>query len=99
MNFVDILNLAGLTSNTIGSAILAFSLNKTTRRLDTSITALELFKDTYLSSGNILSFTGMDEHRKKALKNSKGLTKVGLTLLIAGFILQIISLITGQTCP
>lgn len=96
---MDILTLSGLTLNTIGSVFLAFSLNKTAKMLDTSITALEHFKDTYLSGGDVLSFTGMDTHRKKALKNSKSVTNIGLTLLILGFILQIISLTTNQTCP
>jgi hypothetical protein len=96
---MDILTLSGLTLNTIGSVFLAFSLNKTTKMLDTSITALENFKDTYLSGGDVLSITGMDTHRKKALKNSKIVTNIGLTLLILGFVLQIISLTTNQTSP
>lgn len=96
---MDLLTLLGLTLNTIGSVVLAFSLNKTTKMLDTSITALEHFKDTYLSGGDVLSFTGMDTHRKKALKNTKAMTNIGLTLLILGFVLQIISMTTTQTCP
>ena len=96
---MDILTLAGLTLNTIGSIFLAFALNKTTKMLDTSITALEHFKDTYLSGSDVLSFTGMDTHRKKALNNSRRLTNIGLTLLILGFVLQIISLTTNQTSP
>jgi hypothetical protein len=42
---MDILTLAGLTLNTIGSVFLAFSLNRTTKMLNTSVTALEHFKD------------------------------------------------------
>ncbi len=96
---MDILTTVGLCFNTIGSIILAIALNKTTKMLNTSITALEHFKDTYLSDSDILSFTGMDTHRKKALNNSKRLTNIGLSLLILGFVLQIISLTTSQTCP
>lgn len=96
---MDILSLSGLTLNTIGSVFLAFALNKTTKMLGTSITALEHFKDTYLSGGDVLSFTGMDTHRNKALKKSSSLTNIGLTLLILGFVLQIISLTTNQTSP
>lgn len=96
---MDILSLSGLTLNTIGSVFLAFALNKTTKMLGTSITALEHFKDTYLSGGDVLSITGMDAQRNKALKNSRSLTNIGLTLLILGFVLQIISLTTNQTSP
>lgn len=64
---MDILSLSGLTLNNMGSVILAFSLNKTIKMLDTSIAALEYFKDTYLSDGDVLSFTGMDTHRNKAV--------------------------------
>ncbi|MBK9403543.1 MAG: hypothetical protein IPN57_03245 [Ignavibacteria bacterium] len=96
---MDNLTIIGLFLNTIGSIILAIALNKTTKMLDTSITALEHFKDTYLRGGDVLSFTGMDTHRKKALKNSKVITNIGLTLLILGFVLQIISLTANQTCP
>jgi hypothetical protein len=96
---MDLLALSGLILNIIGGIVLAFSLNKTTKMLTTSITALEHFKDTYLSGGDILSFTGMDTHRKNALKNSKNMTNLGLILLILGFVLQIFSLTTNQTCP
>ena len=96
---MDNLTIIGLFLNTIGSIILAIALNKTTKMLDTSITALEHFKDTYLRGGDVLSFTGMDTHRKKALKNSKVITNIGLTLLILGFVLQIISLTANHTCP
>jgi len=96
---MNILTFAGLCFNTIGAIILAIALNKTTKMFDTSIVALEHFKDTYLSGGDILSFTGMDKHRKRALQNSRDLTNIGLTLLILGFVLQIISLTTNQTSP
>jgi hypothetical protein len=96
---MDILTLAGLTLNTIGSVFLAFSLNRTTKMLNTSVTALEHYKDTYLSGGDVLSFTGIDIHRNRALKNSRILTNIGVTLLILGFVLQIISLTTNQTSP
>ena len=89
---MDIISLMGLILNTIGSVILAFSLNKITKMFNTSITALEHFKDTFLSGGDVLSFTGMENHRNKALKISRRMTNIGLTLLILGFVLQIISL-------
>lgn len=85
------LSIVGLVLNTVGSVILAIALNQTTKMLDTSITALEHFKDTLLSGGDVVSFGGLDKHRKSALKNAKWLTNAGLTLLVVGFVLQLIS--------
>jgi hypothetical protein len=85
--------IAGLILNTAGSILLAFSLNRTTKMLNTSITALEHFKNTFLNKGDVISFTGMDIHRSKAVNNSKTFTLVGLLLLVAGFILQLLPLI------
>lgn len=90
MNYFSIL---GLILNTIGSIFLAYALNKTTRLLNTSIGALEHFKDTLLNDGDVISFTGMESHRKNALKNSKQLTSIGLVLLIIGFLLQLVPLL------
>ena len=89
MNYIPI---AGLILNPIGSIVLAFTLTKTIKIFDTSITALELFKDTYLSKENVISLTGMDSHRKNVKKKSSLYTKVGLAFLIIGFILQIVAL-------
>jgi hypothetical protein len=86
-----------LTLNTIGSVFLAFSLNRTTKIFNTYVTILEHFKDTFLSGGDVLSFTGMDIQRNRALKKSRVFTNIGLTLLILGFVSQIISLTTNQT--
>ena len=96
---MDYIAISGLILNTIGSIFLAYSLNKTTKMLDTSVSALEHFKDTLLSKGDVLSFTGLDEHRKNAFKKTKNFTTIGLCFLIFGFILQIISMITNKICP
>ncbi|WP_139361599.1 hypothetical protein [Spirosoma sp. 209] len=85
------LSIVGLIFNTVGSVILAIALNQTTKMLNISITALEHFKDTFLSGGDVVSFGGLDKHRKSTLKNAKWLTNIGLILLVVGFILQLIS--------
>jgi len=51
---MDYITISGLILNTIGSIFLAYSLNSTTKMLDTSVTALEHFKDTLLSKGDVL---------------------------------------------
>jgi hypothetical protein len=91
-NFINWMPIVGVILNHVGSILLAFSLNKTTKMLSTSITALEHLKDTLLSKGDIVSFTGMDIHRNKAVKNSKILTLIGLLLLVLGFTLQLLPL-------
>lgn len=89
---MESLTIIGLFLNTLGSGVLAFALNKTTKMLHSSITALEHFKDTSLNSGDVISISGMDRQRKVALSNSNKLTNIGMILLIFGFILQILSL-------
>ena len=51
MNYLSVI---GLILNTIGSIFLAFTLNQTTKMLDSSITALEHFKYTLLSKGDVV---------------------------------------------
>lgn len=89
---MESLTIIGLFLNTLGSGVLAFALNKTTKMLHSSINALEHFKDTSLNSGDVVSFSGMDRQRKVALSTSNKLTNIGMILLIFGFILQILSL-------
>jgi hypothetical protein len=38
-------------------------------------------------------FQGLDQHRKRGIKNSKQLTQLGLFLIIIGFLLQLIVMI------
>ncbi len=51
---MDYISISGLIFNTFGSVFLAFSLNRTTKMLDTSVTALEHFKDTFLRKGDVI---------------------------------------------
>ena len=55
MNWIAIL---GLVLNTIGSVLLAISLNRTLKMLDSSINALEIFNDTLVSKRDIVSIVG-----------------------------------------
>lgn len=87
MNWIAII---GLIFNTVGSILLAISLNRTLKMLDSSIKALELFKDTFLDKGDIVSLTGLDTHRENAIKKDKQRMAWGLIFLIIGFILQLI---------
>ncbi len=93
MKICDYYSIIGLSINIIGSVFLAISLNSIIKAYNSSITALEHFKDTFLSTKDVVSFTGLDKHRKNALKNNKTLTGIGLIMLIIGFILQLLSIV------
>jgi uncharacterized protein YybS (DUF2232 family) len=96
---MDLLIIGGLILNTIGSIILAFSLSRTINMLNASVNALECFKDTFLGNGDIISFIGLDEKRKKVLKIAKAWTVAGVVILILGFVLQMIGVILHKPCP
>lgn len=90
---MKLLAIIGLIFNTIGSIVLAYSLSKTINMLDVSITALEHFKDSVTDGGDIVSFRGLETHRKNGFRNSKLLTLIGLFLIISGFVLQLLPLL------
>ncbi len=92
MNWITFL---GLLFNTAGSILLAVSLSQTIKSLDTSVTALEHFKDTFLSKGGIVSFEGLDKHRKNAKRSDRRKMVWGLILLIVGFVLQLLPILNG----
>ncbi len=93
MKIFDYYSIIGLSINIIGSIFLAISLNSIIKAYNSSITALEHFKDTILEGENVVSYTGLDKHRKNALKDNKALTAIGLVMLIIGFILQLLSIV------
>lgn len=93
MNTIECLAIIGLSINITGSVLLAFSLNKIIKAYSSSIIDLEHFKDTFLSGGNVVSFTGLDKNRKNAKRNNKTLTVIGLVLLMIGFVFQLISIL------
>lgn len=78
--------IIGISINVVGSVLLAISLNSIIKAYNSSITALEHFKDTLVDGGDVVSFTGLDKHRKNALKNNRSLTVIGLLMLIIGFV-------------
>jgi hypothetical protein len=89
----DNLAAAGLILNTIGSILLATSLNSTLQMLDVSIRALEVFKDSLLAEGDIASIENLDKNRERAKKNDRNFLVIGLLMVIIGFILQLLALL------
>lgn len=87
---MDYLPLIANSLNTIGAIFLAFALNGAIGSLNSSIKALELFKHTLLSGGDIYSFQGLDRQRERSFEKAKNLTYIGLMFLFVGFLVQMI---------
>jgi len=87
-----LLNVVGLSVSIIGSIILAVSLNKFLKMIDSSILALELFRETFLSNGNVVQITGMEKHRNHTKTKAARNTLIGLVLIILGFVCQLLSM-------
>jgi hypothetical protein len=96
MKICDYISIIGISINVFGSVLLAISLNSIIMAFNSSITALEHFKDTILNGGDIVTFTGLDKHRKNALKNNKSITQIGLVMLILGFVLQLVGILLNK---
>lgn len=84
------LNILGLTAGIIGTIILAISLGRLLKALRLSVTAHEIFIESFTSGGNVVKLTGTDLHIARGSKNAATLTFVGLLLVITGFVLQLL---------
>ena len=88
------LGIVGLTSNVIGTGVAAFSGGRYLKLVDTSISALETTLEAYFSKSRDVPFiTGLDKHRKTAMRHSKTGVSWGLILIVVGFVLQIVALL------
>lgn len=86
----DCVNIIGLVLNIIGTIILAFSLNAFLNAVKLSLKAVEIERLSKISHKPRLIITGTDNHLTKGEKKSNALLKFGITLVILGFILQLI---------
>lgn len=86
------LNIIGLTSNIIGTVILAFSLNSYIRSIRLAIDAHELY---ILSVNNptrpTIQVTGAGVHMNRDKKHATVFSWIGVILVVAGFISQLYS--------
>ena len=83
MELNDRLNILGMTCNLVGSLILALSLNQVISMINNSFKALEIAQ-----SSNII-ISGMDKHRSYSMAKSNKYVKIGILLIIIGFIFQL----------
>ncbi len=98
MESSTLLILVGLILNLIGAFILAFSLTSYIRAVNNSFAALENSLDMIANTLNnpsqpAVAFQGLDIHRNRGGRKAKGMTIVGLSIMIIGFVIQILAII------
>jgi uncharacterized membrane protein len=87
-----ILNIAGLSASIVGTVILAFSINSYLSAMKLKLQAHELTLLSILhpNRGPIIEVTGVDVHMKRGERISAVFTVIGVLLVIAGFICQLL---------
>lgn len=92
MAISEILNASGILLNLTGSIILAVSLSKYLTALHGSIVFHDLTIKALLDrSANVPVATGVDKLLTKGVKDGRRRTKLGLIVLLLGFVIQLVS--------
>ena len=95
MDTMQLINLSGLTLNIIGTILLAISLNKYLTSLHASIVFHDLTIKALLNQQQKVPYAdGLDNVLKKGTSSSKIRTTLGLTIIVIGFTLQLIPLLS-----
>ncbi len=80
----------GLLLNLGGAMIVALAQSRVTSVVNTWLTALDMFVETYLDKpGPVIRFEGMRQQMEKALTNSRAVSALGWALICFGYALQI----------
>lgn len=92
MTFQQWLAVAGAAAGSLGSIITAFNLNSPIRELNIARKGIETTVDSLASNQlNIPVFQGFDERYDRAIRFGSKLVWFGVFLLVAGFVLQAVS--------
>ncbi|MBI2812957.1 MAG: hypothetical protein HYX71_01575 [Opitutae bacterium] len=84
-----IINLIGLVLNLVGTIIVSLSAGSLMTRVHTALVAHQTTLEAYLGGErNIPLFTGLDKGREEEVRRSGTRLRVGLWLIVLGFILQ-----------
>lgn len=86
--------IIGLLSNFLGTVILAFSANSYFRWLNLSIFAHETSINTIIGKGDVI-LAGTDKHSNSSQKQSKKWMMLGIVLIVIGFAIQLVPIITA----
>ena len=91
MTQIQVFNFVGLVFNLVGTIILAISLSKYLMTLHGTIAIHDMtIKGLLNREPKVLNAESMGELLKLGVKSSAFRTKVGIVLIIVGFILQLI---------
>jgi hypothetical protein len=91
------LAVAGAAAGSLGSIITAFSLNFVIRELNIARRGLEITVEVLANNQNgIPVFQGFDQRYDRAARLGNKLVWLGVFLLVAGFILQAVSVCMGS---
>lgn len=86
------LAVAGAAAGSLGSIITAFSLSHVIRELNIARQFISATVDALASNeSDVPVFTGLDRRYDRAVKLGNRLVWLGVALLVAGFILQAVS--------
>lgn len=86
------LAIAGAAAGSLGSIITAFSLNYVIRELNIARQFISITLDCLANDlPDRPIFTGLDQRYDRAVKRGNRLVGLGVALLIAGFVLQAVS--------
>jgi hypothetical protein len=88
------LAVAGAAAGSLGSIITAFSLNSVIRELNIARKGIETTVEALASNQHdIPMFQGFDKRYDRAVSFGNKLVWVGVFLLVAGFVLQAVSVV------
>jgi putative exporter of polyketide antibiotics len=93
MTITDIINLTGLVLNIIGSIILAFSLDNFYTALHGSLAIHDMQIKSITNHENRVLSADVANLLTAGSKSGRSRTKLGLAVLIIGFIIQLIPFI------
>lgn len=88
------ITFGGLILNLVGTVIVSISAKTLFTSIHVTLMAHQMTLETYLGGEqNIPLFTGLDDTREKELKRSSRVLRLGLWLIVFGFILQVFGLL------
>lgn len=84
----------GLSANILGSIILTWDVARFFKVVKLTLDAHQIYIDSYMSNGGIYVIKGTNKHLEKQSWRSNYLTVVGIVLIILGFSLQLVGILS-----
>jgi len=96
MGITDFLLSAAALTALSGGIILAKSLDAVLAAHELSIGALEVFRDSCTSQGDLIVVNGAQQHRQRATKTARRSVTLGIILLLLSFLCTLGSIYTAR---